>query len=39
MGLDGLTLEIIRNYKIGSELLKEKKGEQKIQKNIDSLDF
>jgi len=25
MGLDGLTLEIIRNYKIGSELLKEKK--------------
>ena len=39
MGFDSLTLEIIRNYKIASEVLKEKKEEQKIKKSINSLDF
>jgi hypothetical protein len=36
MGLDSLSIELIRNYKIGSELLKEKK---KIKKEEDELEI
>jgi len=39
MDMDNLTLEIIRNYRIANEILKQKKEEQKIKKSINSLDF
>ena len=35
MGLDSLTIELIRNYKIGSQLLKEKKNKKKKEDELE----
>ena len=35
MGLDSLTIELIRNYKIGAELLKEKKNKKKKEDKLE----
>ncbi len=35
MGLDSLTIELIRNYKIGSQLLKVKKNKKKKEDELE----